>query len=93
MTVDIIARIERRLRENKTGFKTYKSYDAAHKAASKVAKAAAVYYDTTEQPEFVVALLPNVKTFTAIFSFTLYAQRHDVGGYVGFIAHKGFMQA
>lgn len=93
-TNDIIARIEARLSENKSGVKTYASHQFARSKGERLSDRAATYFlgaDTMfEGPDFTIVFLPTVKRWSIVFHLSPWLARHNAGGYVGIFADEGF---
>jgi len=93
-----VAQIERILSENKSGVKTYASYENAVAAAEKVANQHVAYtygvgFPNPPRPcDFVPVFVPSTQRWAVIFLFQNWMQSNPVGGFVGFFAEKGFLQ-
>lgn len=100
-TTNIIQKIENILTDNKSGLKTYKTYEAAVKTAIKEID---FYADTLTDRipqkenvinfmEYIVVYIPSTQRFTPIFNHTRFRDSGKyLGGYIGHFAVRGFMQ-
>lgn len=94
MQVDIVAKIENRLAENKSSIKTYSSFERARKAGLHYATRAIPHFasDLDASPcSFIVVYLPGADRFSVIFMLTEYMAFHKCGGYIGYFSQLGFM--
>lgn len=85
-------KIERILSENKKGIKTYVSYEAADAKAGAMIESF-LESNGFEGKAFDYAVLYVQGRFTPVFFMNSFFSRYNVGGYVGYFAAKGFMQA
>lgn len=88
--MNILERMEERLNENKTAFKTYATATAASKAIEKKIEEVAAFYDKPSDMDYMTMMLPSVSRFAVIVDFSSWMRKHDVGGYVGVFAASGF---
>lgn len=90
-SANVVARIEARLAENKTGVKTYQTYEKAVKIGDSVgAEFAAQPFGIEDPVQYIVVFLPNVKRFTVVFMQSHWYSKHQESGYIGWFAHNGF---
>ncbi len=91
MSANLIDRIEDRLAENKNGVKTYAAYAnacvAGEKFGAEFARRNGIDHQTTE---YIVVYLPNTNRYTVVFRMMDFLNKHQVGGYIGWFANKGF---
>jgi hypothetical protein len=89
---NLIARIEEYRATNANPCKNYATEQSAEKAATKMAKAIAVYYsddeNTTESPSYVVFYNPAWGRWCVAFNIVKLLNKY--GGYMGYASNKGF---
>ncbi len=89
--MNLITKIEERLLENKSGTKTYKTYESAENVGSKLSLEYAEFNSVThDSVGYIVVYLPNVGRYTVVFQMMAFWTKHRIGGYVGWFAERGF---
>lgn len=89
--MDVAKHIEDRLKENKTGIKTYASHQFARSKAQKIAEKAKIWADTQHEIDFIIVYLPTFERWTAVFVLSSFLNVTKTGGYIGWIGDEGFM--
>lgn len=85
-------RIIDRLEENKSSIKTYATYESAVTTAEKMATFTADYFGLPENHStmsYIIVGLPSGR-FTIIFQLSQFLKDNNTGGYIVFLAEKGF---
>ncbi len=88
--MNIVHKIEERLQENKSGVKTYATYEAAVGVADRLMREFDQYNGTNLGTDYVVTFLPITKRWTVVFNLSGWAARSKTGTYLGWYASKGF---
>ena len=88
--MNLVTRIEERLAENKSGVKTYATYESAEKVGHKLGRNYAECCGKSDAVEFIVVFLPKTQRFSVVFRLMDYLGKHQTGGYVGVFAQQGF---
>lgn len=92
--MNMLEAIETRLTQNKSAVKTYKTADAATKAAEKeIADFFASQSEFQPYPPkmfYVVTYIPSNQRFTVIFNTGRWFAESGRGGYVSHFAERGF---
>lgn len=88
--MNILERMEERLNENKSAFKTYATANAASKAIEKKIAQVAAFYDKPADMDYMTMMLPSVGRFAVIVDFSAWMRKYEVGGYVGEFSASGF---
>lgn len=81
-----------RLEENKSSIKTYATYESAVSTAEKMVTFTANYFQLPENHSkmgYIIVGLPSGR-FTIIFQVMEFLNSNELGGYLGFLAEKGF---
>ena len=88
----LITRLVTNRGTNKTfGTKTYSTEAAAEKAAEQLSKEAADFWGLEQNINYLVFFVPQFDRWVVAFNGTEAMQRKDFrGGYIGFLASKGF---
>jgi len=88
--MNILERMEERLNENKSAFKTYATAQAASKAIEKKIAQVAAFHGKPADMDYMTMLLPSVNRFAVIVDFSAWMRKYETGGYVGEFAQAGF---
>jgi hypothetical protein len=88
--MNLVTKIEDRLAENKSGVKTYATYESAEKIGNKLGSDYAARCGKTDAVEFIVVFLPKTQRFSVVFRLMDFMTKHQTGGYVGVFAQQGF---
>ena len=84
----VVDSIESRLKENKSGVKTYASHERAFDIAEKEAQDFSLYNQTDFDPIFMVTQL-STKRWAIVFMLSDYCRRLDNGTDVTYFARRG----
>lgn len=87
---NIVKQIEDRLSENKSSVKTYASSQFAEAKGENLGKEWNEFQGTNTPLEYIIVYLPRHKRWTVVFNLTKHLQATNTGGYIFWIAEKGF---
>ena len=87
--INITDKIEARLAENKSGVKTYASYQMADGKASFFADQFRAAHDEEIPMQYIVVYLPKTKRWTPVFNLSSWAAASGEGFYLGWFAEVG----
>lgn len=88
--MNLVAKIECRIAENKSSIKTYKSYETACKTGEDLGLIFATKKGVQFPVEFIPVYLPSLNRWTVVFQQMAWMQRYSQGGYIGWFATNGF---
>ena len=83
-------KIEARLLENKTSVKTYATYSNAVSAANDIVDMAKREYEVTNELRYIIAYVESTQRFTPVFMLTEFMNTANIGGYIGWVAARGY---
>lgn len=86
---NLIQKIEERRKETKEPCKNYATYEAAENAAKKAAKEGAEHFGVNDI-NYLVFYNPWWERYCVAFDLTAAMAKSSVGGYLPFLAQKGF---
>jgi len=89
-TMNILDRMETRLEENKTAFKTYATAKAAAKAVEKKIAEVADFNGLPADIDYMTILIPSVGRYAVMVNYSEWMRKYSIGGYVGAFAVSGF---
>ena len=88
--MNIVDRMEERLAENKSAFKTYATVEAAAKAVEKKIAEVADFNELPHDINYMTVLVPSVGRYAVMVNYTDWMRKHNIGGYVGEFCNTGF---
>lgn len=88
--MNIVDRMESRLAENKSAFKTYATTKAAVKAIEKKINQVADFNDAPADINYMTVFLPSVGRYAVMVNHTDWLRKHGLGGYGGEFNVSGF---
>lgn len=88
--MNILDRMESRLAENKSAFKTYATVKAAAQAVEKKIAQVAAFHDAPRDIHYTVVFLPSVSRYAVMVNHTDWLRRYGLGGYGGEFNVSGF---